>query len=310
MNERMTKRCRLTVALAAMLLTLQAQVITNLGRENMRIPHGNKPERPTFVNPGPGAVVDTASVYYRLVDSAQVYMDTREWASAEDCLRRAVAEEPGNPGNILLLSNIATLQRRRGDLPNALRNYNLALDFAPNAVTLLLNRAALYVQMDSIARAEADYRRVRTLDPNDTESRYSLGMLAVERRDFKQAEDLFNEVRRVNANSGLYAEGMAMLSKANGNYNKAIQYLSEVIDVRPNATLLANRADCRLMVRQLNDASDDIQSALAITPDDPYLYVLRAKLNKMRFNYADMNRDLELAAQRGIPLETGKSLIN
>ena len=35
-------------------------------------------------------------------------------------------------------------------------------------------------------------------------------------------------------------------------------------------------------------------------PDDGYLYLLRAKLNKLRFQRDDMNRDIDLAVQHGI----------
>ena len=38
-----------------------------------------------------------------------------------------------------------------------------------------------------------------------------------------------------------------------------------------------------------------------MTPDDPYLYVLRAKLNKLRFQRDDMNRDIDTAVALGLP---------
>ena len=57
------------------------------------------------------------------------------------------------------------------------------------------------------------------------------------------------------------------------------------------------------MIQQLNEASQDIQQALQITPDDALLYVLRAKLNKMRYNYEDMERDIKLATKYGMTRE-------
>ena len=289
---------------------LHGQVINAIGNENLKVPQGMQPRPTTPKQPvDVWADMDTASVYYHMMDSAQVHIDRHEWEQAEQCLRRAIVSDPVNPNNALLLSNIATMQRYRGLFAQAAKNYTLSLDIAPNSVTVLLNRAALYVQMDSVRLAERDYRRVRDLDPYDTESRYSLGMLAVDRQDFKQAEDYFNEIRRINPNSGLYSEGMGMLHKANGNYARAAGFLSEVIKVRPNAKLLANRADCYLTMKRLNDAEEDIRNALAETPDDGYLYVLRAKLNKLRFNYRDMETDLQLAVQHGVDKEIVKSLL-
>jgi hypothetical protein len=54
------------------------------------------------------------------------------------------------------------------------------------------------------------------------------------------------------------------------------------------------------MLKQLNNAEEDIRNALTMTPDDPYLYVLRAKLNKFRFERQDMERDINLAVSHGL----------
>ena len=133
-----------------------------------------------------------------------------------------------------------------------------------------------------------------------TEARYSLGVLAMEQGDEKRAEDLFNEIKRINSNSGLYYEGMALLHKRRGNYSRAAELFTQIIKVQPNAQLLGNRADCYLILKRLNDAEDVIRTALEMTPDDPYLYVLRAKLNKQRFQRDDMNRDIDRAVSLGL----------
>ena len=213
---------------------------------------------------------------------------------------RAFQAEPDNPSNSMVLSNIATLQRYQGKLADAVKNYSLALDMTPHAVTLLLNRAALYVEMDSIGRAEDDYERVCELDMYNTEARYSLGVLAMEQGDNKRAEDLFTEIKRINPNSGLYHEGMGLLHKRNGNHSRAAELFTQVIKVQPSAQLLGNRADCYLTMKRLNDAEADIRTALEMTPDDPYLYLLRAKLNKLRFQRDDMNRDIDTAVSLGL----------
>ena len=276
-----------------------AQVINSIGDENMKVPQGMKPQEKKAENPYV-ADLDTETPYFQYVDSAQNYIYSHDWPVAEQWLLKAIMAEPDNPSNSLLLSNIATLQRYQGKLADAVKNYSLALDMTPHAVTLLLNRAALYVEMDSIQRAIDDYERVCELDMYDTEARYSLGVLAMERGDTKRAEDLFTEIKRINPNSGLYYEGMGLLHKRNGNHSRAAELFTQVIKVQPSAQLLAHRADCYLAINHLNDAADDIRTALEMTPDDPYLYVLRAKLNKLRFQRDDMNRDIDTAVSLGL----------
>ena len=285
------------------LVTGQAagQVINSIGDENLKkAPQGLKPQEKKAEDPYI-ADLDTETPYFQYIDSAQTYIYSHDWPVAEQWLLKAFKVDPSNPNNSLVLSNIATLQRYQGKLADAVKNYSLALDMTPHAVTLLLNRAALYVEMDSIVRAEDDFGRVCELDPYNTEARYSLGVLAMERGDTRRAEDLFNEIKRINPNSGLYHEGMGLLHKRSGNYARAAELFTQVIKVQPNAQLLGNRADCYLILKRLNDAEADIRTALEMAPDDPYLYVLRAKLNKLRFQYDDMNRDIDTAVSLGLP---------
>ena len=296
------KISRLLFAVLVMSLAWQqggAQVINSIGEENMKVPKGLKPQEKKAESPYL-ADIDTESPYFQYIDSAQTYIYSHDWPKAEQWLTKAFLIDPDNPGNSMVLSNIATLQRYQGRLAEAVKNYSLALDMTPHAVTLLLNRAALYVEMDSVQRAIDDFERVCELDMYDTEARYSLGVLAMERGDNKRAEDLFNEIKRINPNSGLYHEGMGLLHKRNGNFSRAAELFSQVIKVQPSAQLLGNRADCYLAMKRLNDAEDDIRTALEITPDDPYLYVLRAKLNKLRFQREDMARDIDTAVSLGL----------
>lgn len=302
----MNKRAKLLVVLVVALVAWQqggAQVINSIGDENMKVEQGLKPQQKKAEIPYI-ADLDTETPYFQYIDSAQTYIYSHDWPVAEQWLLKAFKEDPGNPSNSLVLSNIATLQRYQGKLADAVKNYSLALDMTPHAVTLLLNRAALYIEMDSVRHAIDDYECVCELDPYNTEARYSLGVLAMERGDTKRAEDLFNEIKRINPNSGLYHEGMALLHKRNGNYGRAAELFTQVIRVQPSAQLLAHRADCYLTMKRLNDAEDDIRNALEMTPDDPYLYVLRAKLNKLRFQYDDMNRDIDTAVTLGLPRAT------
>ena len=277
----------------------RAQVVNSIGEENMKVERGLKPQEKKAESPFI-ADLDTETPYFQCVDSAQTYIYSHDWPAAEQWLLKAFKTDPDNPSNSMVLSNIATLQRYQGKLSEAVKNYSLALDMTPHAVTLLLNRAALYVEMDSIVRAIDDYERVCELDMYNTEARYSLGVLAMEQGDTKRAEDLFNEIKRINPNSGLYHEGMGLLHKRNGNHARAAELFTQVIKVQPSSQLLAHRADCYLAMKKLNDAEADIRTALEMTPDDPFLYVLRAKLNKLRFQRDDMNRDIDTAVSLGL----------
>lgn len=291
-------------------LGASAQAIQSINERNMKFEKGVKPD-PIKVKPpiDMSIPIDTSTIYFALIDSAQNCINNKQWNRAERFFLDAIRSEPGNPSNSLLLSNIATIQRRQGRLNEAIKNYSMAIDLTPNAVTLLLNRAAVYTLIDSIALAQADYERIMKIDDRDVESRYNHGMLALNTGDSKTAQHDFDDILRINPNSGLAKQGQGYVFKHAGEFEKAAQCFSEVIKVKPTSTLLANRADCYLATKRLNDASLDIANALELDPDDPFIYVLRAKLNKIRFNRADMERDIKLAVAHGITEKEARELI-
>lgn len=293
-------------------ITAQAQVITQMAKENTKIERGLKPgtDDDKLSRREMDVQLDSTATYYQLIDSAQMRIKRQDWAGAETFIRQAIATEPSNNTNSMLLSNLATLQRYQGKLDEAIKNYTLALDMTPNAVTLLLNRAAVLLQTGKMDLAVADFEKVRSLDEKEDESRYTLGMISMDQGDYAHAEELFEEIKKHNPKSVLAWEGLGMLYKEQGDHAKATVHLSEAIKQDPNPTLLGNRADCYLVLKQLNNASNDIQAALEQAPDDGYLYLLRAKLNKLRFNYEDMKRDIKLAIEHGVDKEVAKQLEN
>lgn len=291
-------------------LTTSPQVITQMGKENMKIPAGEHRDEPVpYAGREYHVELDSAAVYYAMLDSAQVAIEQTDWPMAEQWLRNVLSVDADNATNSLVLSNLATVQRYQGKNDEALKNYTLALDLTPNAVTLLLNRAALLLEMGQTHRAVLDYEHVTMLDATDAESRYSLGMIAVEQGDYERARVMFDEIERNNPKSALANEGRGFMYKAQGDYARAAQQLSIVIKSKPDAHLLGNRADCYLALKRLNDAASDIHAAIEQSPNDPYLYVLRAKLNKLRYNYTDMQKDIDLAVSNGLERDVVNALL-
>lgn len=304
------KRLSFIILTIAWALVASAQAIQSINEQNMKFERGLKPDPVKVPKPiDYSIIIDTTTVYFALIDSAQHYINNKRWPEAEHFMLEAIKSDPSNPSNSLLLSNLATLQRRQGKMKEALRNYSMAIDITPNAVTLLLNRAALYAQVDSLAQAQADYERIMMLDERDVESRYNHGMIALNLGDTKTAKKDFDNILAINPNSGMGRQGQGYLFKHEGNLEKAAECFSEVIKVKPTSTLLTNRADCYLTLRRLNDASIDIANALELDPEDPFIYVLRAKLNKMRFNREDMERDLKLAVANGLDEQSARNMI-
>lgn len=248
--------------------------------------------------------------YYEFIDSAENCIKEKRWDRAETFLKRILTTFPDDNNNSLIISNLATVQRYQGKYTEAIKNYSYAINMTPNAVTLLKNRASLYLDLDSIDDARRDYERILLIDENDEESRYYHGILSIRLDDMDAAKKDFDYILFYNPASGLGREGLALWYKKRADYIEAIKYYSEIIKQRPSAILLSNRAECYLAVKRLNDATEDIRKAIEMTPDDGYLYLLRAKLNKARFNSEDVERDLKLAEKYGINRKWAEQFLN
>jgi tetratricopeptide (TPR) repeat protein len=291
--------------------TAQAQVITQLAKEAMQIPRGDRPDDDKGINQLEKYTVnvDTTSAYNALLDSVQQATDAQQWSRAEQFIKQMVALDPTNVNNSLLLSNLGTVQRMQGKFDDALRSYNMALDMTPNAVAILTNRGVLHIQRGELDAADADLQRVVERDAQNEEALFWLAFIAMNRGQADVATSRLYEILAFNPRSVQALEGKALLAKATGDYTNALSLYTQLIENAQDADYYANRADCALMLRNLSQASEDIQSALNINPDDGYLYLLRAKLNKMRFNFDDMDRDIKLAEQHGVdPEEIQNSL--
>ncbi|MCD7710715.1 MAG: tetratricopeptide repeat protein [Porphyromonadaceae bacterium] len=245
-----------------------------------------------------------AQSYTDYIDSSFTYLDEGNLLKAEETLLAALRLEPANPGNVLLLSNLGTIQRRMGKLSEALDSYNNALTRAPQSLTLLNNRAALWAEMDSLQRAQEDFSQILLLDGKNEEALYRRGLIFLEMNDTTAARNDFDRLLSLNPQSADARIGMAALMKNRARYDQAIILYTQVIRANPHlASLYLNRAEAYYYNRQYNRASDDIEMARQLTPDDPLVYIMRGKVKLARFEKVEAKEDFDKAVSLGFDAE-------
>lgn len=182
----------------------------------------------------------------------------------------------------------------------AIETLNEAHEIAPASVTILANRARIHMATGNEREAYNDYSRIIRLDSLETSARLHHCLLSLRRHDFRTAQRDFGFMER-NSPSAIETQiaGAAVLS-GTGQYQEAIPYYSRVIKERKEPEYYGGRAYCYLMTDALQEASDDINSALALNPDDGELYLYRAALNKMRFRPGDAEADARKAVELGV----------
>ncbi len=241
-----------------------------------------------------------AQTYDELIDSSFVCMEKKDLQAAMDVLKEALKEEPANPRNVLLLSNLGTIQRRAGKKEDALISYTAALSRAPENTTLLSNRASLYVELQQPENAITDYTSLLLIDDKDEDALYERGLLYLQVRNFSLAQSDFEKIVEINPNTLKGRLGIASLCKLRKEYEEAEKiyaFLMEKTD--DNADVYAGRAELYFFTGKNSRAMSDVNKAISLQPDNSYLYILRARIKLVHYEKKSAMKDIEKAKSLG-----------
>lgn len=241
-----------------------------------------------------------AQSYVDFVEKSYEYLDKEDLPAAAESLRAAMRLEPGNPNNYALLMNLGTIQRRLGEMDEALTSYNAALGQQPQNLLILENRATLYTEMGEIDKALTDYNTILSLNPDHQEALYCRGMLYLQKKLFVAAEDDFERIVNINERSVKGRFGYAILEKLRGNYFESERIFNFLINEMPRAWYLyEGRADLYFMMGKNARAMADINKLFVETEPTATLYVLRGKVKIAQYEKESAAQDFRKALEMG-----------
>lgn len=238
---------------------------------------------------------DLNDSYYGLIGSADKAIEQGNWASAEEYLLTALANEPQHPTNVLVMSNLGLVQYNLGRDSLAVETLSKAHAIAPRSVTILINRAQVFEALGRDSLAYADYSHVIELDTTLVEPLYAHAMLAM--RSGKM-DAMLADCYRLDAVAGgdmSRQRAWAAYHSVKKQWSEALPHFTAIIEHEPTADDYCGRAVCYLMLNRLNEASADISSGLELDPDNRSLYFYRAHLNKARYRNDDARADIKRA---------------
>lgn len=243
------------------------------------------------------------SLYMRKVGEADKACAEGKWDEAEKALMEAMHSEPANPTNILLLSNLGIIRYNMGQDSMAITTLNEAHRIAPSSVTILSNRAKVLAANGLENDAYNDYDRILSLDSMEIAARLPHCLFALRRHDFRTAKADFEFMER-NFPDKIETEiaGASVLS-GTGDFEAAIPYYTRILKERKEYEYYGGRAYCYLITGAIQEASDDINTAISLEPHDGELFLYRAALNKMRYRPDDAEADARRAVELGVEKE-------
>lgn len=246
------------------------------------------------------SLYSSAQTYEELVAKSLDYLDTKDYAAAEQMLKEAMRKEPANEGNILLLANLGTVQRELGKPEEALISYSSALSKYPNNIFVLQNRAALFCELDSLNAAMKDYNIILSIDENNVEALYRRGLIYMSEKNLLAAESDFGQILEIKPDNILALSSLAFALKSRKDWVGAEEKYTDLIYKYKNQPeFYVNRAECYLQLNKQGRAKSDLDKAKELGYNDPLLYILKGQLDIHQFDKFSAKRNFEKALELG-----------
>lgn len=239
------------------------------------------------------------------VEKSMKFIQTDQLDSAAVALQKAMASDPANENNTLLLLNLGILQRQLQQYDNAYISFTASLNSSNNAPLVLHNRASLLVDLERYDEAMEDYNALLFNDPADTEAYYRRGLLFLEKNDRIRAEADFAAANRVNPNDLYTKLSMALLYKLDNNWTEAEKVYTDIIvsETDANPVYFLNRAECYLNTGQTAHAAADLNVIERKQRQNPYFYILRGRLRLEQYDKSAAKADFEKAKELGYDVQ-------
>ena len=188
-----------------------------------------------------------------------------------------------------------------GEFSNALIEYNLALDAAPDLIGVYLNRARVLEKLGRLREAAADYDTVIQRDPKAADAYLGRGAMLLANGDPGRSLDDFSNAIRLQPGwvSPHFNRGMAHYHL--GMWQEAERDFTTVVERNPSdAAAFLNRARARAQAGD-PDAGLDFDRALQIDPEWGGGWFARGQYWEGRGNREAANRDFMRAYELGYP---------
>lgn len=237
--------------------------------------------------------------YYILMGEAEKAIADENYEEAAARLIDAMAVEPDNPGNLLLMTNLGMVYSCLDRDSLAIATLDEVNRRAPNMSVALLNRGRIKLKLNKNDEALDDFNKVISIDSLNADARYFRGMMALYGGDKAKAETDLNVIKNSQPDRVRTWAALGALYSMTGRDNEAIKYFEKLIEKEPSPEYFANLAGCYLAVENLTEASRVISEGLKLYSRDPELYYYRAWLNRDRFRLDDAHNDAKLAIKYG-----------
>ena len=130
-------------------------------------------------------------------------------------------------------ANLATVHENTGQLGEAIRHYQAALELVPSQLSAHRDLAGAYWKKRNYTAAEPHYKQVITHDATDVQVIYRLGLISLMKEDHLQAISLFKKVIAIETTHVRAYGALGVAYQELGNIPEAIGIFERVLELEP-----------------------------------------------------------------------------
>ncbi len=251
-----------------------------------------------------------------LVDIGEQHNQAGHLQEAESCFRKALELDPGHPGALFYLANIAYEDNR---LLFAKQLLDDLLRGEPNDAEAWYLLGVVALKEENIPRGVECLRKAVTLQPDYVQAHYSLGVALGACGELNAALDSYRKVLACNPQVAEVHAALGMIYQLQNNYEAALSSFQQAVNINPHFEMAyLNIGQIFRSEAKLEDAIKTYQAALLKLPNatEMYLNLGIAQLESEQLSAATSNFERAIAldpncaeAHRGIgivSLQSGK----
>jgi tetratricopeptide (TPR) repeat protein len=173
-----------------------------------------------------------------------------------------------NPNTWFGRSNLGVVLFQKGQVDEAVAQYQKALEINPNYVAAHYNLGNALFQKGQLDEALAQYQKAVEINPNDAEAHVNLGNALFQNEQLDAALAQFQKAIEINPNDAEthYNLGNALFQK--GQLDEAVAQFQKALEIDPNSFATHyNLGGALFQKGQLDDAITQFQEVLRLKPD-------------------------------------------
>ena len=240
------------------------------------------------------------ATYVEMVDSADYYIGKQMWTDAENMIIKALKHEPANKSNFVLWSNLGIVRENQENFQGAVEAYTIGLSSAPKSTVLLTNRARAFLALDKPMLALQD---LETALATDSTLQWPIKMRGLILATIGKNEEALKSLLSYEEKFGddfAVSEVLGDIYAGKSDYEKSAQAYRKALDMQDDEQLLNKALLTAYAYGKLDEWEERIRDGIKNHPRDAILYLLRAMLNKQKYQTDAYESDLKTALDLGV----------